>query len=81
MSEFGTVGEKIKLRFNVGKSKVVRCSSHVIVGQMNERLNGEPLEDVDSIKYPGTQKAADGGCGRDEVHRMKSMWNTEKCTQ
>ena len=33
-------------------------------------LNGEPLEEVDCFKYPGSQVAADGGCERDVVHRM-----------
>ena len=33
-------------------------------------LNGEQLEEVDCIKYLRSQVAADGGCGRDVVHRM-----------
>ena len=33
-------------------------------------LNGELLEEVDCFKYLGSQVAADGGCGRDVVHRM-----------
>ena len=32
--------------------------------------NGEPLEQVDCYKYLGSQVVADGGCGRDVVHRM-----------
>ena len=38
---------------------------------MHVILNGEPLEEVDSFKYLGSQVAADGGCERDVVHRMK----------
>ena len=34
---------------------------------MNVILNGEPLEEEDCVKYPGS---ADGGCERDVVHRM-----------
>ena len=34
------------------------------------RLNGSPLEEVDCIKYLGSQGAADGGCERNVVHRM-----------
>ena len=34
-------------------------------------LNGEPLEEMDCFKYLGSQVAADGGCERDVVHRMK----------
>ena len=33
-------------------------------------LNGEPLEEVDCIKYLGSQVAADGEYERDVVHRM-----------
>ena len=33
-------------------------------------INGEPLEEVDCFKYLGSQVSADGGCGRDVVHRM-----------
>ena len=33
-------------------------------------FNGEPLEEVDSFKYLGSQVASDGGCERDMVHRM-----------
>ena len=33
-------------------------------------LNGEPLEEVDCLKYLGSQVAADGGCERDVVHSM-----------
>ena len=37
---------------------------------MYVKLNGDPLEEVDCFKYPGSQVAADGGCERDVVHRM-----------
>ena len=37
---------------------------------MHVILNGEPLEEVDCFKYPGSQVAADGGCERDVVHTM-----------
>ena len=33
-------------------------------------LNGEPLEEVDWVKYLGSQVAADGGFERDMAHRM-----------
>ena len=45
--------EKIKLRVNVGKSKVIRCSRHVHVGRMDVRLDGAPLEEVDCFKVLG----------------------------
>ena len=47
VSEFGRVCERRKLRVNVGKSKVTRCSMYVNGGRMYVRLNGDPLEEVD----------------------------------
>ena len=55
---------------NVGKSKVMRCSRYGNVDRMHVIPNGEPLEGVDCFKYLGSHLAADGGCGRDVVHRM-----------
>ena len=63
----------VKLRVNVGKSKVMRCSRYGNGDRMHLILNGEPLEEVGCFKYLGLQVAADhadGGCDRDVVHRM-----------
>ena len=68
VSEFGRVCERRKLRVNVGKSKVMRCSRYDNVDRMHVILNGEPLQEVDCFKYLGSQVAADGGCERDVVH-------------
>ena len=68
MNEFGRVCERRKLRVNVRKSKVLRCSRYSNGGRMHVILNGEPSEEVD-WKYLGSQVAAD-----DEV---KGMWYTE----
>ena len=46
MSEFGSVCERRKLRVNVGKSKVLRCSRYGNEGRMHVILNDEPLEEV-----------------------------------
>ena len=51
MSEFRRVCEKRKLRVNVGKSKVMRCSRYFNGSRMHVILNGEPLEGVDCFKY------------------------------
>ena len=61
VNEFGRVSERKKLRVNVGKSKVMRCSRHGNGDRMHVILNGEPLEEVDCFKYLGSQVAADGG--------------------
>ena len=55
---------------NVGKSKVMRCSRFGNGDRMHVILNCEPLEEVDCLKYLGSQVAVDGGCERDVVHRM-----------
>ena len=40
---------------------------------MHAILNGEPLEDVDCFKYLGSEVAADGGCERGVVHRIRGI--------
>ena len=70
MSECGRVCERRKLKVNVGKSIVVRCSRYGNGDRMHVILNGEPLEEVDCFKYLGPQVAAVGGCERGVVHRM-----------
>ena len=44
---FGRVCERRKLRLNVGKSKVMRCSRYGNGGRMHVILNGKQLEEVD----------------------------------
>ena len=70
VSEFGRVCERRKLRVNVGKHKVMRCSRYGNWDRMRVILNGERLKEVACFKYMGSQVAADGGCERDVVHRM-----------
>ena len=69
VSEFGRVCERRKLRVNVGKSKVMRCSRYDNGDRMHVIRNGEPLEEVYCFKYLRSQVAADGGCERNVVHR------------
>ena len=73
VSEFGRVCER-KLRVNVGKSKVMRCTRYGNGDQMYVILNGEPLEEVDCFKYLGSQVAADGRCEKDVVHRINEAY-------
>ena len=70
VSEFGRVCERRKLKVNVGKRKVMRCSMYGNLYRMHVILKGEPLEEVDCFKCLWSQVAADGGCDRDVVHRM-----------
>ena len=47
LSEFGRVCETRKLRVNVGKRKVMRCSKYANGGRMHAILNEEQLEEVE----------------------------------
>ena len=58
-----------KLRVNVCKRNVMRCSRYGNVGRMRVKLNCEPLEEVDCFKNLGSQVAADGGRERYLVHK------------
>ena len=42
-----------KLRVNLGKSKVMRCSRYSNGGRMHVISNSEPLKEMDSFKYMG----------------------------
>ena len=46
VTEFSRVCERRKLRVNVSKCKVMRCSRYVNGGRMHGRLNGEPFEEM-----------------------------------
>ena len=69
VTEFGRVCERMKLRVNVGKSKVMRCTRNEDGARLNVMLNGEALE-VDQFKYLGSVIAANGGVEADVHHRV-----------
>ena len=69
VTEFGRVCERRKLRLNVGKSKVIRCTRNEGGARLNVILNGEALE-VDHFKYLGSVIAANGGVEADVRHRV-----------
>ena len=71
VEEFDRVCRRRKLKVNVGKSKVMRCSKEVGGRQLNIVLNGERLEEVDSFKYLGSVISA---CS-DSVKEVKSRVN------
>ena len=70
VTEFGRVCERRKLRVNVGKSKVMRCTRNEDGARLNVMLNGEALEEVDQFKYLGSVIAANGGVEADVRHRV-----------
>ena len=65
VTEFGRVCERRKLRVNVGKSKVMRCTRNEDGARLNVILNGEALEEVDQFKYLDSTIAANGGVEAD----------------
>ena len=71
VSEFGRVCKRRKLRVNVGKSKVMRCSRYGSDARLNVMLDGEMLEEVDQFKYLGSVIAAKGDVGEDVTNRVK----------
>ena len=70
MTEFGRVCERRKLRVNVGKSKVMRCTRNEDGARLNVMLNEEVLEEVDQFKYLGSVIAANGRVESDVRHRV-----------
>ena len=70
VSEFGRVCKSRKLRVNLGKIKVMRCSRYGNGGRMHVILNAEPLKEVDCFKYLGSQVVADERCEWDVVYIM-----------
>ena len=68
VSEFGRVCDRRKLRVNVGKSKVMRCTRNEDGFRLNVVLNGEALED--QFKYLGSVIARNGGVEADVCHRV-----------
>ena len=70
VAEFGRVCKRRKLRVNVGKSKVMRCTRNEDGARLNVTLDGEVLEEVDQFKYLGAIVAANGGVEADVCHRV-----------
>ena len=70
VAEFGRVCKRRKLRVNVGKSKVMRCTRNEDGARLNVSLDGEALEEVDNFKYLGSVIAANGGVEADVSHRV-----------
>ena len=70
VTKFGRVCERRKLRVNVGKSKVMKCTRNDDGARLNVMLNGEALEEVDQFKYLSSVIAANGGVEADVHHRV-----------
>ena len=73
VTEFGRVCERRKLRVNVGKSKVMKCTRNEDGARLNVMLNGEALEEVEEFKHLGSVIAANGGVEADVRHRVSKV--------
>ena len=69
VSEFGGVCDKRKLKVNVWKSKVMRCSRYGNGDRMHVILNDEPLEEVVVLSTWGRKWQP--------MEDVKGMWYTE----
>ena len=70
INEFERVCSKRKLKVNVGKCRVMRCSAGVESEPLNMRLNGEVLEEVKEFKYMGSMITASGGMDAELRERL-----------
>ena len=70
VDEFGRVCERRKLKVNVNKSKVMRCTGREDLRRLNVSLNGEVLEEVNQFKYLGAQIGRKGGVEEDVCWRV-----------
>ncbi|CAI5438835.1 unnamed protein product [Caenorhabditis angaria] len=70
-SKIAKICEKAGLIFNTAKSKVLRnqCANNASV-----RVNGQPLEDVDQIKYLGRIFRKDGALDSEINNRVRAGW-------
>ena len=88
VNEFGVVCERRKLRVNIGKSKVMVCNRRGGRAELNVRLNGELLEEVETFKYLGSVIGKGTGVSKDVRQRvsdgaaaygaMKSVWRVKE---
>ena len=67
---FDEVCKRRKLKVNIGKSKVMRCTRNIDDRRLDVRIGGEMLEEVDSFKYLGSVIARDGGIAEEVKSRV-----------
>ena len=71
VTEFEKVCERRKLKINVGKSKVMRCTRGESDSRLEVSIKGERLEEVDSFRYLGANVAGKGGVGVEVECRLR----------
>jgi len=70
VTELGRVCDRRKLKVNVAKSKVMRCSRDGGIGGADIVLNGERLEQVAEFRYLGVDIEARGSMETEVRHRV-----------
>ena len=88
VTEFGRVCNRRKLKVNVGKSKVMRCTKTRNGVGLQINLEGEGLEEVESFKYLGSQMTWEGDVEQEVNSRvrdagrvmggMKKLWSNRE---
>ena len=73
VTEFDRVCKRRKLKINVDKSKVLRCSREDPVPRIQIQIGGEQLEQVDGFKYLGSMVTENGNVSR-EVQSRTIQW-------
>ena len=69
VTEFDRVCKRRKLKINVDKSKVLRCSREDPVPRLQIQIGGEQMEQVDSFKYLGSMVTENGNVSREVQSR------------
>ena len=88
VTEFGRVCNRRKLKVNVGKSKVMRCTKTRNGVGLQINLEGEGLEEVESFKYLGSHVTWEGDVEQEVNSRvrdagrvmggMKKLWSNRE---
>merc|ERR1712082_140035 len=85
VTEFDRVCKRRKLKVNVDRSKVLRCSREDPVPRIQIQLGSEQLEQVDSFKYLGSMVTENGTMSREVQSRAieagKAMGGLNKIFQ
>ena len=68
--------ERVRLKTNVDKSKVLQVRRHQGVKIEKLKDNWEGMEEVDNFKQLGIMISADGSMGEEVIHRLqeRKMW-------
>ena len=64
MSEFECVCDSIRLKINVGKSKVLTIKKNQMGNCENVGVNGKEMQEVDKFNYLGVMISKGDGMGR-----------------